>query len=59
MQFDEKKRSIYMTTLIIVIGLVFMIITGYYITSGVSGGSSVEMAIDREIDQCYEEKGLD
>lgn len=59
MQLDEKKRSIYMTTLIIVIGLVFMIITGYYITSGVSGGSSVEMAIDREIDQCYEEKGLE
>ena len=59
MQFDEKKRSIYMTTLIIVIGLVFMIITGYYITSGVSGGSSTEMAIDREIDKCYEEKGLE
>lgn len=59
MQLDEKKRSMYMTALIIGVGLAFMIITGYYITSGVSGGSSVEMAIDREIDQCYEEKGLE
>jgi hypothetical protein len=59
MQLDKKQRNIYLTTLIIVIGLVFMIITGYYITSGVSGGSSVEMAIDREIDKCYEEKGLE
>lgn len=59
MQLEKKKRNIYLTTLIIAIGLAFMIVTGYYITSGVSGGSSVEMAIDKEIDQCYEDKGLE
>jgi len=59
MQFDEKKRNIYLATIIISVGLAFMIITGYYITSGVSGGSSAEMAIDRDIDKCYQEKGLE
>jgi len=58
-ELDKKQRNIYMTTAIIVIGLVFMIITGYYITSGVSGGSSAEMAIDKSIDDCYREKNLD
>jgi len=59
MQLDKKQRNIYMTTLIIITGLAFMIVTGYYINSGISGGSSVEMAIDKEIDDCYAEKGLD
>jgi hypothetical protein len=58
MQLDKKKRNIYLATIIIAVGLAFMIITGYYITRGVSGGSSVEMAIDRDIDECYKEKGL-
>jgi hypothetical protein len=59
MQLDKRKRNIYLATLIIITGLSFMIVTGYYITSGVSGGSSVEIAIDKEIDDCYAEKGLD
>jgi len=59
MQLDKKQRNIYLATVIIVTGLAFMIVTGYYITSGVSGGSSVEIAIDKEIDDCYAEKGLD
>jgi len=58
MQLDKKQRNIYLAAVIIVTGLAFMIVTGYYITSGVSGGSSVEIAIDKEIDDCYAEKGL-
>ena len=59
MQLDKKERNIYLTTAIIAVGLVFMIVTGFYITSGVSGGSSAEMAIDKSIDDCYKEKNLD
>ena len=59
MLLDKKKRNIYLVVAVISTGLFFMIITGYYITSGVSGGSSLEMAIDQRIDKCYEEKGLD
>lgn len=59
MQLDKKQRNIYMTTAIIAVGLVFMIITGYYITNGVTGGSSAEMAIDKSVDDCYKEKNLD
>lgn len=58
MKFDWNKRNIYLATAIIASGLFFMIITGYYIMSGVSGGSSAEMAIDRNLDECYKEKGL-
>jgi hypothetical protein len=48
-----------LTSIIIVLGLLFMFVTGYYILNGVEHGSSKDMAIDQRIDQCYEEKGLD
>ena len=58
MLLDKKKRNIYLASGIIIAGLFFMVITGVYITNGVSGGSSLEMAIDQRIDKCYKEKGL-
>lgn len=48
-----------MTSIIIATGLLFMLITGYYILEGVDNSSSKDMAVDQRIDQCYEEKGLD
>jgi len=59
MGLDPKKRNIYMTTIVIAVGLAFMAITGYYILSGVENSSSRDMAIDERIDNCYAEKGLD
>ncbi len=59
MALDPKKRNLYMTTIIIAVGLVFMAISGYYILNGVENSSSRDMAVDQRIDQCYEEKGLD
>ncbi|MDA3946019.1 MAG: hypothetical protein PF439_05010 [Helicobacteraceae bacterium] len=59
MMLDPKKRNLYLTSIIIVLGLLFMFVTGYYILNGVEHGSSKDMAIDQRIDQCYEEKGLD
>lgn len=59
MALDPKKRNLYMTSIIIAIGLVFMAISGYYILNGVENSSSKDMAIDQRIDKCYEEKGLD
>lgn len=59
MALDPKKRNLYMTALIIVTGLIFMAITGYYILDNIENSSSRDMAIDQRIDKCYEEKGLD
>lgn len=59
MLLDKKKRNIYLTSAIIVGLLFFMLGSGVYISQGISGGSSLEMAIDRRIDACYKEKGLD
>ena len=59
MLLDKKKRNIYLTSAIIVGLLFFMLGSGVYISQGISGGSSLEMAIDKRIDACYKEKGLD
>ncbi len=59
MLFDRKQRNIYLASAIIVGSLFFMLGSGVYISKGISGGSSLEMAIDKRIDACYKEKGLD
>ena len=59
MSLDPAKHNLYMTSAIISSAILFMIITGYYITENAGNSNSREMAIDQRIDQCYEEKGLD
>jgi hypothetical protein len=59
MPHDEAKQNIYLTSAIISTGLLFMLITGFYIVENTGNSNSREMAIDQRIDQCYEEKGLD
>ena len=58
MSFNKKQRSVYLASAIIVGGLLFMLGTGAYINSGVSGGSSLEMAIDKRVDDCWEKNNL-
>ena len=59
MLFNRKQRNVYLTSAIIIGALFFMLGSGVYISQGISGGSSLEMAIDRRIDACYKEKGLE
>jgi len=59
MLFDRKQRNVYLASAMIVGTLFFMLGSGVYISQGISGGSSLEMAIDKRIDACYKEKGLD
>jgi len=59
MLFDKKQRNVYLASAMIVGTLFFMLGSGVYISQGISGGSSLEMAIDKRIDACYKEKGLD
>ena len=54
----NKQRSVYLASAIIAGGLLFMLGTGLYVTSSVSGGSSLEMAIDKRVDDCWKEHKL-
>ena len=58
MLYNKKQRNIYLTSAIIVSALFFMLGSGVYISHGIAGSSSLEMAIDKRIDLCYKEKGL-
>jgi len=59
MSLDQVKHNLYMTTSIILSGLLFMVITGFYVVENTDNSNSREIAVDQRIDQCYEEEGLD
>ncbi len=59
MLFDRKQRNVYLASAIIVGTLFFMLGSSVYTSQGIFGSSSLEMAIDKRIDACYKEKGLD
>ena len=58
MLFDGKQHNIYLASAIIISGLLFMFGTSLYISSSVSSGSSLEMAIDKRVDDCWKENNL-
>ena len=58
MLFGNKQHNVYFASAIIIAGLFFMLVTGVYITGSVSGSSSLEMAIDKRVDDCWKENNL-
>ena len=58
MEEVNEKKNIFLTTAIISSALLFMLITGYYIVDNTENSNSREMAVDKRINKCYEEKGL-
>ena len=58
MLFDRKQRNVYLASAIIVGTLFFMLGSGVYISHGISGGSSLEMAIDKRVDECWKKNKL-
>ena len=58
MKFDKKMYGIYLTSAVILVGVVYMSISSFYIMSDVNNGSSVDIAIDKRIDACWERKEL-
>ncbi|HFU74363.1 MAG TPA: hypothetical protein ENK65_02285 [Helicobacteraceae bacterium] len=59
MRLDPNKKNIYVTTVIILAGLVFMLVSGIAIIDDVGNSSSVEISIDQKVDACYEREGLE
>lgn len=47
MKFDKKLYGIYMTSAVIVIGLIYMGISGYYVATEVMGKTSADLAREK------------
>ena len=58
MLFDKKQRNVYLASAVIVGSLFFMLGSGVYISHSISGGSSLEIAIDKRVDDCWRKKRL-
>ncbi len=59
MTLDKNKYNIYLVTAVIGAALIFMAVSLWKITQDVSNQSSVDIAIDKRIDECWAKKGLD
>ena len=58
MFLDKKKYNIYLVSAIIGAGLLYMGISTWYIQKEVMSQTSVDLAIDRAVDQCWEHKSV-
>jgi hypothetical protein len=55
MKINRKYLNIYVVSAIIIILFLYMIITTFFVMEDISGQTSVDLAIDRQVDECYEE----
>lgn len=58
MLFKKEYMNIYLVTAIIVAAFAFMIVSTWKIFGEVSGQTSADIAIDKQVDECWEEKDL-
>jgi len=58
MKFDKKLYGIYFTSTIILVGVVYMGVSSFYIMDDVMSGNSVDIAIDKRVDACWEREKL-
>jgi hypothetical protein len=55
MKIDKKYLNIYVVSAIIIILFLYMIISTLFVMEDISGQTSADLAIDRQVDECYEE----
>jgi hypothetical protein len=55
MKIDKKLFTIYLVSAIIIAAFLFMILSTLFVMEDISGQTSADLAIDRQVDQCYEE----
>ncbi len=58
MILKKEYMNIYLVTAIIVAAFVFMLVSTWKIVGDVSTQSSMDMAIDRQVDACWEKNEL-
>lgn len=54
MKLDKKLFTIYLVAAIIIASFLFMIISTLFVMKDISGETSADLAIDRQVDECYE-----
>lgn len=54
MIFNKKNYNIYLVTAIMVAAFAFMAVSTWQVFNEVNNETSVDLAIDRQVDQCYE-----
>jgi len=58
MIFKKEYMNIYLVTAILVAAFAFMIISTWDIVGDVNEQTSADLAIDRQVDACWDEKDL-
>lgn len=58
MLFKKEYMNIYLVTAIMVAAFAFMVISTWQIFGEVSGQTSADLAIDKQVDECWEENDL-
>lgn len=58
MKFKKEYMNIYLVSAMMIAAFAFMAITTLQVFNEVSGQTSADLAIDRAVDQCWEEHGL-
>jgi len=59
MLFKKEYRNIYLVGAILIAAFAFMAISTWDIFNRVSGETSADLAIDRQVDKCWEDNNLD
>ena len=59
MIFKKEYKNIYLVTAIMVAAFVFMAISTWDVAGSVNNQTSVDLAIDRAVDKCWEDNNLD
>ena len=59
MLFNKKYNNIYLVSSIIFGALLFMSVSGYFVINNLENESSVDIFIDKQVDECYEKLKLE
>ena len=59
MLFKKEYRNIYLVAAILIAAFAFMGISTWDIFNRISGETSADLAIDRQVDKCWEDNNLD
>lgn len=59
MLFKKEYRNIYLVAAILIAAFAFMAISTWNVFNTISGETSADLAIDRQVDKCWEDNNLD
>jgi hypothetical protein len=57
--FKKEYRNIYLVSAILIAAFIFMAVSTWKVFGEVNGQTSADLAVDRAVDKCWDEKNLD